>query len=196
MKRVLLPVSLLLFLPLVLLAQPKEVIDAYNLNQAILSKNADQLKQLIKEGGDVNYQYNGRNALHTACDKGFTEMASLIVEAGADVNSFSEEGSGRTPLQFVCGDPMEDFFELTALLLEQGADPKLSLDPDLLPLFVAIDNAHAESVKVLLEHGASKEIKNSMEHTPLEHVNYLIDRGVTDSERQASWQLIKDLLSN
>lgn len=196
MKKVQFSVALLIFLPLVILAQPKEVIDAYNLNQAILSKNVDQLKQLIKEGGDVNYQYNGRNALHTTCDKGYTEMASLIIDAGADVNSYSEEGSGRTPLQIVCGDPMEDFAQLTGLLLDKGADPNLTLNPDQLPLFVAIDNAHAESVKVLLEHEVSTELKNSMDQSPLEHVNYLIERGVTDAERQEKWQKIKNLLSN
>jgi len=187
--------SILMLLPALLLAQPQEVIDAYNLNQAILSKNTDELKKLIKEGGDVNYQYNGRNALHTACDKGYTEMASLIVEAGADVNSYSEEGIGSSPLQIVCGDPMEDFSELAALLIANDADPNLTLNPDQAPLFVAIANAHAKSVKVLVEHGASTELKNSMDQSPLEHVNYLIERGVSDAERKANLQKINELLS-
>ena len=188
--------ALLLLMPLLLLAQPKEVIDAYNLNQTIVGRKMDQLKQLIKEGNDVNYQYNGRNALHTACNKGYTDMAALLIEAGAEVNSMSEEGAGRTPLQFVTGDPMEDFSVLTALLLKSGADPNLDLNPGQAPLFEAIGNAHAASVKVLLEHGAGTSIKNSMDLTPFEYVNYLIDRGVTDAERKSDWQEIKSLLSN
>ena len=60
-----------------------------------MSKDVDQLKKLIKAGNDVNYQYNGRNALHTACDKDSPEMAAMVIAAGAEVNSFSEEGTGR-----------------------------------------------------------------------------------------------------
>lgn len=188
--------SFLLLFPALLLAQPKEVIDAYNLNQAIVGKKMDELKKLIQEGNDVNYQYNGRNALHTACDKGYTEMASVIIEAGADANVYSEEGAGRTPLQFAVSDPMQDFPELAELLLKRGANPDLALNPDQKPLFEAIKEAHAGSVKVLLEHGASTDVKNSMDHTPLDHVNYLMNRGVTDPETQENWQKIQVLLSN
>jgi len=94
---------LLILMPALLLAQPKEVIDTYNLNQAIVKQDANQVKELIAEGNDVNYQYNGRNALHTACDRDQEDIAALLIAAGAKVNSISEEGSGRTPLQFVTG---------------------------------------------------------------------------------------------
>jgi len=184
----------MLLLPGLLIAQPKEVIDAYNLSQAIVKKDGEKLKQLIQEGKDVNYQYNGRAALHTACDKGFTGMAALVIEAGADLDAYSEEGSGRTPLQFVTGDPMEDYSELTALLLTSGADPDRTLDPSQAPLFDAINHSHAASVELLLEHGASTEIKNSMNHSPLDYVNYLMDRGVTDAAVKAKLQNIKTLL--
>lgn len=187
---------LLMLIPALLLAQPKEVIDAYNLNQAIVKKDVDQVKNLIEEGNDVNYQYNGRNALHTACDKDQEEIAALLIAAGADVNSLSEEGSGRTALQFVTGDFMNDQPGLADLLLKNGADPNLSLNPDQVPLFDAITNAHVGIVKVLLEHKAGTSIKNSMELTPFEYVNYLIDRGVTDTEKKSDLEEIKSLLSN
>lgn len=187
---------LLLVFPALLFAQPQEFIDAYNLNQAIVGKDIDKLKSLIKDGNDVNYQYNGRNALHTACDKDSPEMVELILDAGADVNSFSEEGIGRTPLQFVVGDFMQDDSpELVEILLKGGADPNLTNNADIAPVFEVIKNAHVESLKLLLEHGASTDIKNSMEHTPLEHVNFLIGRGVTDPKKQTDWQKIKAILS-
>ncbi len=186
----------LLLVPALLLAQSKAMIDANKLNQAILAKNTNELTKLIKNGGDVNYQYNGRNALHVACDKGYTDMAILIIEAGADVNAISEEGSGRTALQFAAGDPMQDFPELVELLLKSGADPNLALNSDQKPLFEAIKRAHAESVRVLLEHGASTSDKNSRGQTPLDHVNYLIDRGVADPVWKTNMQKIKTLLTN
>lgn len=192
----LLPLFLLLLVPVLLLAQPQEVMDAYSLNQAIAGKDIDKLKSLIKDGSDVNFQYNGRNALHTACDKDSPEMVELILEAGADVNSFSEEGTGRTPLQFVVGDFMQDDSpELVEILLKGGADPNLTNNADIAPVFETIKNTHVESLKLLLEHGASTDIKNSMDHSPLEHVNYLIERGITDPKKQTDWQKIKATLS-
>lgn len=119
--------SFLLLVPALLMAQPPEVIDAYNLNQAIFGKDVEKLKSMIEAGSDVNFQYNGRNALHTACDKGSLEMAEL--------------------------------------LLKNGAIPDFALNPDWSPLFEAITNAHMESVKVLLEHGAKMDLKNSMDQT-------------------------------
>lgn len=187
---------LLLFVPALIFAQPKEVIDAYNLNQAIVGKDIDKLKSLIKDGSDVNYQYNGRNALHTACDEDSPEMVELILDAGADVNSFSEEGIGRSPLQFVVGDFMQDDSpELVEILLKGGADPNLTNNADIAPVFETIKNAHVESLKLLLEHGANTDIKNSMDYTPLEHVNYLIGRGNSDPKKLTDWQKIKATLN-
>jgi len=186
---------LLILMPALLLAQPKEVIDAYNLNQAIVKQDVDQVKELIAEGNDVNYQYNGRNALHAACDKDQEEIAALLIAAGAKVNSISEEGIGRTALQFVTGDVMKDQPGLADLLLKNGADPNLSLNPDQIPLFDAITHTHVGIVKVLLEHEAGTSIKNSMDLRPYEYVNYLIDRGVSDAEKLSDLQEIKDLLS-
>lgn len=51
---------------------------------------------------------------------------------------------------------------IPALLLESKADPDLALNPDQSPLFEAIGNAHVGSVKLLLEHGASISLKNSL----------------------------------
>ena len=187
---------LLLLVSATLQAQPKEVMDAYNLNQAIVGKDIVKVKKLIQEGNDVNYQYNGRNALHTACDKDLPEMVELLLKAGADVNSFSEEGIGLTPLQFVTGDFMQDDSpELVELLLKSGADPNLTKEIDQHPLFEAIKSAHVESVKLLLAHGASTDLKNSMDQTPIDHVDYLINRGVTDPKTKVDWQKIKVLLS-
>jgi len=193
---IVLSLILLLFFPVLLHAQPKEVMDAYYLNQAIVREDLDQVKKLIKEGNDVDYQYNGRNALHTACDKDSPVMVELILNAGADVNSISEEGIGRTPLQIVLGDVMQDDSpQLVELLLKGGADPNLTKEIDQHPLFEAIRSAHVESLKLLLEHGANTDTKNSSDRVPLEHVNFLIDRGVTDAKMQVDWQKIKVILS-
>jgi ankyrin repeat protein len=195
MKKGTISLTILLLLPLLLSAQSREVMDAYHLNQAIIGKDVELVKKLIKEGGNVNVQYNGRNALHTACNEDSYEMAELIIGAGADVNRLSEKGEGRTPLQFVVGDFTQDLAQLVELLLHSGADPNLSLNSDQLPLFVAINRGHVESVKVLLANGASTDLKNTMDQTALDYVNYLMERGASDAKTKADLQSIKSILS-
>ena len=43
-------VFLFVLLPMLLLAQPKEVIDAYNLQNAVNSNNVEKVKKLINDG--------------------------------------------------------------------------------------------------------------------------------------------------
>ena len=186
---------IILLFPAILLAQPQEVIDAYHLNSAIQSRNVEQVKENIKSKSNVNFQYNGRNALHTACNVGSLEIAKLLIDAGAEVNSISEEGVGRTALQMVTGrfDPA-NVPELVELLLQSGADPELARNIDQLPVFEAIDQGHVEALKSLLAHGASSDIRNSAGQNPLEYTDYLLTRGVSDEGTKLKLQAIKDLL--
>lgn len=189
--------GIIFLFPVILLAQPQEVIDAYHLNSAIQSRNVEQVKENIKSKSNVNFQYNGRNALHTACNVGSLEIAKLLIEAGAEVNSISEEGIGRTALQMVAGrfDP-EDVPELVELLLQSGADPELARNIDQLPVFEAIEQGHVEALKSLLEHGASMDIRNSSGQGPVEYVDYLLTRGVSEEEMKFKLQAIKELLND
>lgn len=188
---------IILLFPALLLAQPQEVIDAYQLNSAIQSRNVEQVKENIKSKSNVNFQYNGRNALHTACNVGSLEIAKLLIDAGAEVNSISEEGVGRTALQMVAGrfDPA-NVPELVELLLQSGADPELARNIDQLPVFEAIEQGHVEALKSLLAHGAPTDIRNSAGQNPLEYTDYLLNRGVSDEGKKLKLQAIKDLLSD
>ena len=89
----------LLFFPAKFLPQPQEIIDAYNLQNAIRSNNIDEINLLLADGIDVNIQYNGRNALHVACEGGSAEIVRLILSRGADVNARRDNGDGLTTLQ-------------------------------------------------------------------------------------------------
>ena len=184
-----------LCVPAILWAQPQEVIDAYELNSAIQSKNVEKVKELIKSKSNVNFQYNGRNALHTACNVGNPEIAKLVIDAGVEVNSISEEGAGRTALQMVCGriDPTH-VPALVELLLQSGANPELAKNPDQFPVFECIGRGHVKALKALLEHGASTEIMNSMNQDPPDYADYLIDRGISDEGMKARLKEIQSLL--
>ena len=54
--------------------------------------------ELIRDGVDVNEQGpEDKTALHLAAARGYRRMCSILLEAGADVNSNS---NGETPLDF------------------------------------------------------------------------------------------------
>lgn len=84
-------------------AQPPEVIAVHNLLQAVERGDMEKVKALIDGGTDVNGQFNGRNALHTACRQDSSEMVELLISKGADVNAKAEDGKGRTALQIAVG---------------------------------------------------------------------------------------------
>jgi ankyrin repeat protein len=143
-------VFLFVLLPMLLLAQPKEVIDAYNLQNAVNSNNVEKVKKLINDGTGVNVQYNGRNALHVACENNSTEMVQIILDAGGDVNSKRDDGKGITTLQnairsFKCQS------DVIQMLLAKGADPNISGPDNSLSINDAIMKSgdKQESLKIL-----------------------------------------------
>lgn len=140
--------AIICFIPSIILAQPKEVIDAYNLENAIKSGDMDKVKQLIQSGVDVNVQYNGRNALQAACDNKSIEMVKIIIDAGGDVNSKDNDGNGITTLQRAIGGCSSQIIQL---LLSKGADPNMPGQNNALAINYAIAHSRdkQESLKIL-----------------------------------------------
>lgn len=187
---------ILSLLPTLVMAQPQEVIDAHRLHNTIKAGDVQKVKESIQKDIDVNFQYNGRNALHAACKTGSAEMVELILNAGADVNSISDEGKGLTSLQWVTwGFGMEKSIEVIRLLLEHGADPNLAQNNYKYPLFYAIENKDVEVVKLLVDNGAKLDIKNDSGQTPLEYTQAQLSEKSTDSDSRKILEQIKSLLA-
>jgi serine/threonine-protein phosphatase 6 regulatory ankyrin repeat subunit B len=153
------------------MAQTKEVIEAHNLQNAIRSKNVEKVKKLINDGTDVNIQYNGRNALHVACESGSIELVKIVLSAGANVNSRRDDGQGITTLQnavrsFSCS------FEIIQMLLIKGADVNIGPDGYLAIHYAIMKSGDKKEslriLKLLIEHKANinPDIK---ENSPLIH---------------------------
>ena len=85
---------------------------------AVLSNDTGALKTLLDDGIDPDEE-GVATPLYFASDRGFLEVVSLLVSAGADVNRLSKWGS---PLQIAARKGHE---EIVALLLKNGADPSL-----------------------------------------------------------------------
>ncbi|GMH87442.1 hypothetical protein TrVE_jg11574 [Triparma verrucosa] len=96
-----------------------------------------------------------RTALSFAAQKGFTEICSLLIERGADVNAFS---NGSTSLIQASHFGRVDTVKL---LLSKNADPKLSNAKKTTALMRAAQEGHLSIVKLLTSSGAAPDAVNS-----------------------------------
>lgn len=153
-------------LPWTIIAQPEEVIEAYNLQKAIKNNEIEKVKKFISQGYDVNVQYNGRNALHVACKSGSLKMVQLMLDAGADINDRRDKGEGITTLQNVIWNwNTPNGYEIIKVLLENGAKVNEPGPNGSLPINDAIKRAGdpEESLKIatlLIDHKANLHPEN------------------------------------
>lgn len=81
------------------------------------------VRWLLDHGAVLNREDKKWNALHYAVFNGHTNLASELIQRGADVDARSPNGS--TPLMLAAREGRED---AAKVLLESGADPRLKSD--------------------------------------------------------------------
>jgi hypothetical protein len=100
-------------------SQAKAKAPEMDIHTAIINGNAEVLKQHVQAGTDLNTKdpYGGSSPLISACLLGKTELAKILMDAGADLNVRNNEGStALITAAFFCRP------ELVTLLLKKGAD--------------------------------------------------------------------------
>lgn len=137
---------------------------------------------LVSHGADFETQYNFRSPLDHACEKGFIEIATLLLSKGAKTDRIdvcgmktsslmyaSQEGHAhivelllskgvaivgdfQNPLVVSC---MRGHTKVVELLLASGrVDPNLTVS-EMSVLTIAVVKKHLDIVKLLLVHGAT-----------------------------------------
>ncbi|MBT1711551.1 ankyrin repeat domain-containing protein [Fulvivirgaceae bacterium PWU5] len=90
-----------------------------DIHTAVLTENLGALQQHIQAGSNLNEKdpFGGSSPLITASVFGKTEMASTLIEAGADLNFTNNDGSTALhTAAFFCRP------EIVRMLLDKGAD--------------------------------------------------------------------------
>ncbi|WP_138380790.1 ankyrin repeat domain-containing protein [Luteithermobacter gelatinilyticus] len=132
--------------------EPK--LDLFDL--AALGMN-DLLDVLLKDQRvDVNmFAGDGFTALHLAAFFGQAETVDLLLARGADPNAMAPNGSALCPLHSAVASGQTD---IVKALLVAGADPDAQQDGGYTALMSSAHQGHEDIVRVLLDHGANKEI--------------------------------------
>ncbi|MEM7453319.1 MAG: ankyrin repeat domain-containing protein [Planctomycetota bacterium] len=117
--------------------------------------DAPSLKQLLQQNpGAIHMRTDdGDQPLHLACWQKAIGCVSLLLDAGADVNSTGD--NGKTPLHYALLEGDENSNEIVRLLLESGANAKMREGiAGKTPLDLAIEENHEvleEAVLLLRE---------------------------------------------
>ena len=140
---------------------------------ALAGRHFELARVLCRKGSSVNPPGRNKNSpLHCAVDYMDLEMVQGLVDCGADVNARNDYSF--TPL----GHTLKGRFirpidpEVVQWLLNHGADPNVALNHGSRTLLhLALRSAKFDIARLLVEHGASVEVKDRWGWTPLDYVS-------------------------
>ncbi len=133
---------------------------------AAMNDDVERVRALIRQGADVSApQGDGMTALHWAAQNGSTEVAEVLLYAGARVDGLTRLGN-YTPLHLAS---REGHGQLVEVLLAAGAEPNaLTSTGAVAPLHFAATSGSEEAVTALLNKGADVNApERQWGHTPL-----------------------------
>lgn len=119
--------------------------------EATLAGNLEDVRSQLQAGTDPNLVYRTNTALTYAARDGFTEIARLLLDSGADVNWI--DGEGVTPLILASFKGHEN---LVRLLLERGAEIDIQDQWNRTALDYALRRGETDAIAKLLQQ-ASQE---------------------------------------
>ena len=136
------------------------------LAEAAMRGDRAEVRALIEAGADLNAALgDGMTALHWSAERGDSDIAGLLLSAGALVESTTRLGAYR-PLHLAA---KGGHTPVVRVLLEAGAVPSPSTTTGAVtPLHMAAASGSASSVAVLIEHGADVDRRETVwGQTPL-----------------------------
>lgn len=148
---------------------------ALNLHLAAYLGDADRVNEFLAGGADVNLKGpNGWPPLHYAVLQKQTDMAKLLIAAGADLNAlagrkgFAEDFVGGTALHHAV---QQGDVGIVGLLIDSGADVEATNQYGITALQWATLEGKSEMVKLLIAKGANVNARHERDHfrdgTPL-----------------------------
>ena len=130
---------------------------------AVILGHRDILHELLARKADTNRGKEGETPLHHAIKNGYTDIAEVLLENGANPNACA--AGDVTPLHVAVGN---GYTKLVTLLLSKGAHvDALLAQGRITPLWLAVDKEKKQCVELLLEAKAQATIQDDNEWSPL-----------------------------
>jgi len=127
------------------------------------------LKTLLENDRVINVRdKQGKTALIHASAGGYSDLISILIEAGADVHATDNYGNNAVLVASKCDHPYMTY--TIKALLAHGAQPDIQnpLTGES-PLMRAAHEGYPELVELLLEAGASRELKSKNGKTAMDY---------------------------
>ena len=126
------------------------------------------LSCLLENGGDVDsITFDDCTPLMIAAEKGDTEVATLLIEHGANVGLSDKTGATALCHALSC---LGNFCEVMSCLIENGADINACTSYNCCnPLMMACENNQLNAVTFLIERGALVNLQDKEGQTALHH---------------------------
>jgi tetratricopeptide (TPR) repeat protein len=139
------------------------------IHEAVRAKDANAVRSLVRNNpaclGDMEQDSDGFTPLHTACERGFRDMADLLLALGADVNVRAR--NGETPLITAIAERGDDNLELALLFIARGADVKAASNEGWTALHYAANENMPTLAQILIDRGAVVDARTMNGETPL-----------------------------
>uniref|UniRef100_A0A8C9W2I0 Ankyrin repeat domain 27 n=1 Tax=Scleropages formosus TaxID=113540 RepID=A0A8C9W2I0_SCLFO len=131
------------------------------LHVAALHGHAALVSLLIRHGANINAR-NAQSAtpLHLACQNSHVQVVTLLLECNAKVNK--KDQYGNTPLIHAC---LQGHLNTAGIL---GASVNMSNQQGNAPLHEAVKGSHLALAELLVKAGASVQLRNKRQRTPLD----------------------------
>ena len=158
--------------------------------EAVSENKIEEVKKALKKGANVNVITKNTTPLLIASGyAGYTEIARILIDQGADVN-LRKKRDDETPLTYAS---MYGHLEIVKMLLNAGADVNMQGGCGRTPIMYAASHGnepkYKEIIKLLLQKGADPNIRNQADDNALleilwkedvdpETVQLLIDHGL------------------
>jgi uncharacterized protein len=157
--------------------------------EACIAGNLESVHRILDQGALVDDLDDSQThtALSAAVFRRRTEICSLLIDRGANVNL--PDGNGSTPLSLAA---QFGYREICKLLLENGAAVDRSDANGRTPLTIAAWCGHVATCTVLLDHGADVNLPQTDGWSPLMLSTYSQDTDVDEDNRIATCTLMLD----
>ncbi len=108
---------------------------------------------------------DGNPPLMFALKRGYTVIAKILLNTGADVNE--KDNLGLTPLLVTCGKAAKGYREVAETLIRKGAQINVRDSLGFTPLLLSLTGGTFDIAQLLVEHGADVMVRTRKGETPL-----------------------------